>query len=447
VAPGASVTLTLTIDVPPTTRSVTNPTAVAATSDTDPDDSDNSLLHTTSIATDANLRIGVRDTPDPVVAGAVMTYSMLVTNDGPTHANEVVLRHPLDDVTLLAAVPEVGSCAEADNELSCSLGDMAPDVDYTVSVSVRVDPSVRDSLSVQTSVVAVEDDSDADNSVADTDTVVEVLTDGAVTLAVTPARVVAGLTTTRAFTVANEGPSEAAKLTLELAIPEGTAVSAISVADGSCTNNDELVSCVLASIGPARSIHGSVTFDVDPAHRETLTFDAQLLNEEPDRNDFNDTDSLDVSIDTQVELSTTLTSRSESVPYMGQITYDGSITNSGVTAALEPTATFEAPEGSEVVVATPSTGSCAIDGTTTTCTLPAMPPGARLTFTAVVVLGAANRGTVEATFGVDSDEHDTDSSNNGSTASVTVDDSVDLQVELVHSPDRATAGGLGARRV
>jgi len=85
----------------------------------------------------ADLAVAVADSPDPVRKGATLTYSVVVTNQGPASAVAVQLVDQLPaGPRFVSATSSAGSCAEASGVVTCSLGDIAPDGAVTVTITV-----------------------------------------------------------------------------------------------------------------------------------------------------------------------------------------------------------------------------------------------------------------------------------------------------------------------
>src|SRR5262249_8813629 len=73
----------------------------------------------------AHLSVGMTATPGPVAAGATITYTVTVTNTGPSSAPNVVLTETLPPgATYESAVPSQGSCGHV-TDVSCPLGTIA----------------------------------------------------------------------------------------------------------------------------------------------------------------------------------------------------------------------------------------------------------------------------------------------------------------------------------
>src|SRR5262249_9179426 len=70
-------------------------TVAASNSTTDSNPNNNSATQTTTINSNADMAITKTDSPDPVAAGTNVTYTLLITNNGPATAQNVVLNDVL----------------------------------------------------------------------------------------------------------------------------------------------------------------------------------------------------------------------------------------------------------------------------------------------------------------------------------------------------------------
>ncbi|PYP31725.1 MAG: hypothetical protein DMD49_07505 [Gemmatimonadetes bacterium] len=98
-AAGASASFTLVVNANATTQNGTTimTTAPIASTTTDSDPANNTATETTTVseAADPDLSVPLSDSPDPVSAGANITYTIRVDNAGPATAAHVVLDDPL----------------------------------------------------------------------------------------------------------------------------------------------------------------------------------------------------------------------------------------------------------------------------------------------------------------------------------------------------------------
>jgi len=85
----------------------------------------------------ADLSVTKSDSPDPVSRGATLTYTILVTNQGPAPATAVQLTDVLpSSVRFVSVTTSAGSCTQSNGTVSCTLGDISNDGTATVTIAV-----------------------------------------------------------------------------------------------------------------------------------------------------------------------------------------------------------------------------------------------------------------------------------------------------------------------
>jgi uncharacterized repeat protein (TIGR01451 family) len=120
---------------------------------------------------DADLSISKTDSPDPVVQGNNLTYTIRVTNNGPLDATTVVVTDNLpksSDVDFVSATPS-GSCTKAGDVVTCQLGTVANGSIQTVTIVVKTKKS--GTLSNTATVASPDDNTPANDSATATTTV------------------------------------------------------------------------------------------------------------------------------------------------------------------------------------------------------------------------------------------------------------------------------------
>jgi uncharacterized repeat protein (TIGR01451 family) len=129
------------------------------TSQTFDDDLSNNLdtVGTEAVGS-ADVSITKTDSPDPVIAGTELSYTVHVTNDGPSTADDVVVTDTLPDGTGFVSGVDLNGidiCAFLQpNQAVCDLGTLQPGETVTIIITVAVHPSVPDGTNlVNTAVV------------------------------------------------------------------------------------------------------------------------------------------------------------------------------------------------------------------------------------------------------------------------------------------------------
>ena len=89
-------------------------------------------------AASADLSLVKSDSPDPVIQGQNLTYTLTVANAGPSAATQVVVNDGLPSgVSLVSATPSQGSCTGT-TDVSCQLGTINAGQSATITLVVRV---------------------------------------------------------------------------------------------------------------------------------------------------------------------------------------------------------------------------------------------------------------------------------------------------------------------
>ena len=150
--------------------SVSNTATVSATT-TDADNSNDTSTAVTTVNPLADVSITKSDAPDPATAGSSLTYTLVVSNAGPSTAQGVVATDTLPaGVAFVSANPTAGSCSEAAGTVTCNLGDVNNGASVTITIVVT--PSAAGTLNNSASVSSPTADPAAGNNSASTTTTV-----------------------------------------------------------------------------------------------------------------------------------------------------------------------------------------------------------------------------------------------------------------------------------
>ena len=119
---------------------ITNIASVTALEE-DSDESDNTASQDTTITPVADVSVTATDFPGAVAAGETFTYSLTVTNNGPSQVTGVVLTSRLPERAIFqSATATQESCIESDGTVSCHLG--ALDIGAQAVVTMPVETTL-----------------------------------------------------------------------------------------------------------------------------------------------------------------------------------------------------------------------------------------------------------------------------------------------------------------
>lgn len=222
-----------------------------------------------------DLVVNTSDTPDPVPAGGVVTYTVVVANNGDDLANLVQSVHSIPADTVYQGFSGTGiSCTGmAANDpgpgvLTCSHPNLAADADSTLTIQLLT--SVQGSIIFGATASFNGADANAANNTDDEQTTVN--TGANFSISKTPAAgsAPAGSTFSWTLTVENAGPSPATTLRIQDPIPTGFSVTSLPAG---CSNNAGTIICDIA--GPIASggslVVGNITGVISAASGSTVT--------------------------------------------------------------------------------------------------------------------------------------------------------------------------------
>ena len=168
----------------------------------------------------ADLSIAKSDDVDPIVAGGTLTYTVTVTNAGPSDAVNVVVTD-----TLPAGVTFVSTsgCTEDPSGVpTCSLGGIANGASANYTITVSVDATTVGTITNTASVTSDTSDDDAtDNTTTEDTLVVAPSADLSLTKDVDNATPLVGQNVVFTIAVTNGGPDAASGVTVADQLPSG----------------------------------------------------------------------------------------------------------------------------------------------------------------------------------------------------------------------------------
>ena len=386
-------------------------TATVATPTTDTNSSDNSATVTIGVAgtSQADLSVTNSASPNPVAAGSNITYTQILTNNGPATAGgtSVTLGDVLPaNVTYVSQTGPAGwTCGTFSTppaSYTCSIGSLAANASATFTFVVTVNAATASGATISQTASAGQSpttDPNPNNNNATATVIVADSADLSVTNSVSPVPVQASGTLTYTQVVTNAGPSPATTATFTESTPANTTFTSITAPTGwSCTTPVVGGTGTISCTNPSDAT-GSGTFTLKLAvaagatHGTAINDTVTVASATTDPNSANNsaTASDVVALSTDADLVTTNSAAPATVAAGSNITYTQTVTNLGPAAATAPvTLTQVTPPNTNFQSITPPTGwTCGttpvVGGTgTITCTAAGTFTGGPVTFTLVL---------------------------------------------------------------
>ncbi len=248
----------------------------------------------------ADLTLRLVDAPDPVQVGQALTYTVVVTNNGPTRARDVTITDVLPTgVTFVSATPSQGIATSAGGILTARLGDLR--VGQTATLQIVVRPTAVGTLSNTVTVRSAETDPEPqDNTATVTTTVNSALpADLAISKADLPDPVRVDRELTYRLFVTNNGPGDAIGVVVTDELPEGAEFVSASSSVGTVTQSGGTLTANIDTLPAGQRVQ--VTIVIRPLVIGTLLNTATVVGTQPDFQPGNDI----ATIETRVVIEAT----------------------------------------------------------------------------------------------------------------------------------------------
>lgn len=401
-----------------------------------------------SINPNTDVTVTKSATPNPAVAGELLTYNVTVSNLGPGPATSVVVKDTLPagttyDENTLGPGACTGPIAQV---LTCTLpGTLAAGTSKTFGITVKVSPSITNTGTTGTTtitnlvnvVAAQDDDPTATNNNFSLTTLVVSNADLLVHKECKPdAPAPTGTNPICTITVDNLGPSDAANVLLtDTHVSEGafTILSAIASPGGPCAIAGGVVTCNLGvePVGDRTTIAVTLSSLAAVDVNDTACVESST----PDYADNNNCGSDGVSFFSKADLRLTKTGAPQPVIAGETITHTIAVSNLGPSIATDVVVKDNLPGELTMISATPSVGQC-IPGTPGNAALPLTCSlgniisggGASITVVSRVKTGTPNGTVLSNGAVVSGSSSDPDNGNNTQTAITNVIARADLAI-------------------
>ena len=452
LASGQSATITLSGTVPSgTTGTLANTAIVTAPSGvTDPVPGNNSSTNTNPSNPTADLQVTKTSTPDPYVPGAGLTYTITVTNAGPSDVAGASVTDtvpaPLGAFTWTCTSPS-GACGSGTGDIATTVT-LANGQSATITLGGTVPSGTTGTLAntaIVTAPSGVTDPVPGNNSSTNTNPS-NPTADLQVTKTSTPDPYVPGAGLTYTITVTNAGPSNVAgaSVTDTVPAPLGAFTWTCTSPSGACgSGTGDIATTVTLANGQSATITlgGTVPSGTTGtlANTAIVTAPSGVTDPVPGNNSSTNTNPSNPTADLQVTKTST---PDPYVPGAG-LTYTITVTNAGPSnvAGASVTDTVPAPLGAFTWTCTSPSGACG-SGTGNIATTVTLANGQSATITLSGTVPSGTTGTLANTAIVTAPSGVTDPvpGNNSSTNTNPSNPTADLQVTKTSTPDPYVPG-------
>ena len=427
-------------DVPAT---VTN-TATVTASSPDPTPANNTSSFTSSATAVADVAVTKSVSPSPLVAGAALTYTAVVTNSGPSTALGVTMSDPMPPgVAASTAVVTggAGTCTVAPT-VTCTFGTLTAGESRTVTITATVGSAVAAGTSIaNTATVASTGPTDptTSNNTSTAVATVSTVADLAVVLTPSSTTVAAGAFVDYTAVIRNNGPSTAINSVATGQVPDGL-IPEIGSSGGACTLVGSVVTCNLGDLPPGAVITIPLRARVSPDFAPgPISATALIGSRTPDPVGPNDRSTATIQVVGSADLVTT---KSVPTPLIAgaEASYTITVRNDGPSDAMAAQVVDTLPADLLPLSAVATTGACTISGQTVTCPAGRLPAGSSLTVALLVRVSTAAGATVTNTATASSATTDPAPGSNTATTVTDVVQAAALDVAKSASPEPVVAG-------
>lgn len=431
ISSGETREITLTVGVDSdATQTLTNTASITSTTfDSNSNNNDDTLL--TTVETRADLAVNKVAWPEPAIAGETLTYTLTLTNNGPSTARNVIVT---DTLPLSTSVVTTTPTANAQNgqDVGWNLGDLTVGATRTLTVVVDVDGLKRGTLNNTAAVTSTTADPEMENNSETISTNI----DAQVNLVMVKDDSVDPVPNTSTdieytIIVANTGPSDAINTILTDTLPTGLIYRYANHPGCPALSYTNPVVCNLGIIKSGDNVE--VRLQIDPTQMGIFTNYVEVTSNETGSQIITATEETTVSpADLQLTKSGPTSVR---VGY--PLAYSLNVENNGPNDTVSVILTDTLPND-VVYNSNASSSFCNNDNGTVTCSLGNITNGSNRVVSIVVTPTIA--GTIINHAEVSSTNPDLITANNTASATTTIEPVTDLSISKTAAPDPVIAG-------
>jgi uncharacterized repeat protein (TIGR01451 family) len=407
--------------------SITNTASVQA-DQADPNPSNNQTSVTTIVGASADISVSKVCKPDgPAPAGSTAFCNIIVSNAGPSDAQNVMVSDLLSSTITPTITLGSGSCVISSNPIVCNVGTLprGGSALITINVTSNNPGDVNDTAMVSSSTPDPNPSNNSATGHISFSAVADLSIAKVASANSASCPFCAGTNLTYTIAATNAGPSTATGVVIKDTIPAQVAVVSVTPSVGSCTagipgNPLQPLTCTVGNLAASATATVTVvaTVSSNVANGTVINNNASVSSGVADPNNANNSATAAVTVIARGDLAIAKTSDQSVYKPSSIITYTVAVTNNGPSDSLAVVVTDNLPTTMQALYQS-DTGGCTKSGLTLTCNLGNMPVGTSKSFL-IRELVKGSRGLVSNTATVTSATTDPNSANNSSTRVVTI---------------------------
>src|SRR5689334_11812563 len=273
VTAAPDITIVVKVDPAQTANLSNSATVTSATSD--PDNTNNTGTAASTVNTSADLSLVKTDSPDPVTAGNNLTYTLSVSNAGPSNAASLSVTDTLPSGTSFVSASGTGWSCSGTATVTCTRASLAVTSAPDITLVVKVDPAQTANLSNSATVTSATADPDNTNNTGTQATTVNTSADLSLVKTDSPDPVTAGNNLTYTLKVSNAGPSNAATVSVADTLPTGETFVSATGTGWTCAGTST-VTCTRSSAAVGAAPDITLVVKVDPGQTASLSNSATV---------------------------------------------------------------------------------------------------------------------------------------------------------------------------
>ncbi|MCH7396490.1 gliding motility-associated C-terminal domain-containing protein [Belliella sp. DSM 107340] len=300
------------------------------------------------VETAADLTITKTASSPTVIAGENISYTITVSNNGPSDALEVMVSDMLPAGTAFVSADNGG--VNDSGTVNWNLGTLSAGASVELNLVLSTETSLEAGTTISNiAIVDSPTDEDGPKECDPSEVLVETAADLTITKTASSPTVIAGENISYTITVSNNGPSDALEVMVSDMLPAGTAFVS---ADNGGVNDSGTVNWNLGTLSAGASVELNLVLSTETSLEAGTTISNIAIVDSPtDEDGPKESDPEDVEVETAADLTITKTASSPTVIAGENISYTITVSNNGPSDALDVMVSDMLPAGTAFVSA------------------------------------------------------------------------------------------------